>query len=224
MDGDFIFTLPEKGSRLLRLIVGEIKGGRIQKHRPETFLSYSEALQKLRIPKHGRAGQQLQREGLNELNGWTQEHPELPKIAGLIVDKKRHYPAPGFAKSHGRGESDWREWWLNETDRAIEFDWSRFLQENERVAQQRARINERPEAAQFQNVITIEPGKRGGRPCIRGMRITVGDVLGWLSVGMSEAEIVDDFPELTHSDIHAALAFAASREKRAKSVGHEIAL
>jgi uncharacterized protein (DUF433 family) len=73
-------------------------------------------------------------------------------------------------------------------------------------------------------VITIEAGKRGGRPCIRGMRITVGDVLGWLAVGMTEAEIIGDFPELTHSDIHAALAFAANREKRAKSIGHEIAL
>ncbi len=56
------------------------------------------------------------------------------------------------------------------------------------------------------------------------MRITVGDVLGWLSVGMTEEGIIDDFPELTRSDIHAALAFAANREKRAKSVGHEIAL
>jgi uncharacterized protein (DUF433 family) len=62
-------------------------------------------------------------------------------------------------------------------------------------------------------IITIEPGKRGGRPVIRGLRITVGDVLGWLASGMSEAEILADFPELTETDIRAALAFAAERER-----------
>ena len=65
----------------------------------------------------------------------------------------------------------------------------------------------------WDGIITIEPGKRGGRPVIRGMRITVGDVLGWLASGMSEAEIVADFPELTAADIRAALAFAAARER-----------
>ncbi len=64
----------------------------------------------------------------------------------------------------------------------------------------------------FRSIITIEPDKRGGRPCIRGMRITVYDILGWLSAGMSMDEIIDDFPELTKADIQAALAFAASRE------------
>jgi uncharacterized protein (DUF433 family) len=61
----------------------------------------------------------------------------------------------------------------------------------------------------YRSVITIEPGKRGGKPCIRGMRITVGDVLGWLAAGMSHAEIKEDFPEITDDDIRAALAFAA---------------
>jgi uncharacterized protein (DUF433 family) len=60
--------------------------------------------------------------------------------------------------------------------------------------------------------ITIEPGKRGGKPCIRNMRITVYDILGWLAAGMSNAEIIADFPELTAEDIQAALAFAADRE------------
>ena len=64
----------------------------------------------------------------------------------------------------------------------------------------------------YRNIITIEPDKRGGRPCIRGMRITVYDVLGWLAAGMSGEEIIDDFPELTKTDIQAALAFAASRD------------
>jgi uncharacterized protein (DUF433 family) len=62
--------------------------------------------------------------------------------------------------------------------------------------------------------ITIEPGRRGGKPCIRGMRITVYDVLEYLASGMSEAEIVRDFPELTVEDIRASLAFAADRERR----------
>ena len=69
----------------------------------------------------------------------------------------------------------------------------------------------------YQDVITIEPGKRGGRPVIRGLRIAVADVLGWLSVGMSHAEIIADFPELTEADIRAALAFAADRERRTLS-------
>jgi uncharacterized protein (DUF433 family) len=66
----------------------------------------------------------------------------------------------------------------------------------------------------FPNIITIEPGKRGGRPCVRGLRITVSDVLGWLAAGMSYADILADFPELTEEDIRACLAFAAERESR----------
>ena len=64
----------------------------------------------------------------------------------------------------------------------------------------------------YRNRITIEPGKRGGKPCIRHMRITVYDVLGWLASGMSTADILADFPELTPEDVQAALAFAADRE------------
>ena len=66
----------------------------------------------------------------------------------------------------------------------------------------------------YQNIITIEPGKRGGRPTIRGMRITVADVLGWLAAGMSQQEILSDYPELTEEDIRACLAYAADRERR----------
>lgn len=61
--------------------------------------------------------------------------------------------------------------------------------------------------------ITIEAGKRGGRPCIRGMRITVYDVLGWLASGMTYEEILGDFPELVREDIQACLDFAADRER-----------
>ena len=70
----------------------------------------------------------------------------------------------------------------------------------------------------YQNIITIEPGKRGGKPCIRKMRISVYDVLGWLAAGMSQAEIIDDFPELTAADIKACLEFVADRERRLVAV------
>jgi uncharacterized protein (DUF433 family) len=66
----------------------------------------------------------------------------------------------------------------------------------------------------YRDIITIEPDKRGGKPCIRGIRITVYDVLGWLAAGMSFAEIIEEFPELTQNDILAALAFAADRGPR----------
>ena len=66
----------------------------------------------------------------------------------------------------------------------------------------------------YRDIITIEPGKRGGKPCIRGMRITVYDVLSYMAAGMTEQEILDDFPELTHNDILACLSYAADREQR----------
>ena len=70
----------------------------------------------------------------------------------------------------------------------------------------------------YRPLITIEPGKRGGKPCIRGMRITVYDVLDYLASGMTEAEILEDFPDLTAEDIRACLAFAADRERRLLSI------
>jgi uncharacterized protein (DUF433 family) len=67
---------------------------------------------------------------------------------------------------------------------------------------------------EYQHLITIEAGKRGGKPCIRGLRITVSDVLDYLASGMSEDEVLRDFPDLTREDIRACLAFAAERERR----------
>ena len=66
--------------------------------------------------------------------------------------------------------------------------------------------------------ITIEPGKRGGKPCIRGLRITVYDVLEYLASGMTEQQIIEDFPDLTPDDIRACLVFAANRERRLLSI------
>ena len=71
----------------------------------------------------------------------------------------------------------------------------------------------------YRDRITIEPGKRGGKPCIRGMRITVYDVVEYLASGMSEQEILTDFPELAHDDIRACLSFAADRERKLVSCG-----
>ncbi|WP_373526018.1 DUF433 domain-containing protein [Nostoc sp.] len=66
---------------------------------------------------------------------------------------------------------------------------------------------------QYQKIITIEPGKGGGKPCIQGMRITVYDVLSSLASGMTYEELLDDFPYLTQEDILACLSYAADRER-----------
>ena len=70
----------------------------------------------------------------------------------------------------------------------------------------------------YENIITMQPGKRGGKPCIRGMRITVYDVLEYLASGMTHQEILADFPYLTEEDILACLSFAAERERRVVAV------
>ncbi len=66
----------------------------------------------------------------------------------------------------------------------------------------------------YQKIITLEPGKRSGQPCIRGMRMTVTDILDYLASGMSQEEILKDFPDLNADDIRACLAFAADRERK----------
>ena len=70
----------------------------------------------------------------------------------------------------------------------------------------------------YHDIITIEPDKRGGKPCIRGMRITVYDVLEYLASGMTQEQIIEDFPELTTEDIRACLEFAADRERKLVSI------
>ncbi len=70
----------------------------------------------------------------------------------------------------------------------------------------------------YSQLITIEPGTRSGQPCIRGMRITVEDVLEYLAGGMTPDDVLADFPDLTAEDIRACLAFAADRERRLRVV------
>jgi uncharacterized protein (DUF433 family) len=71
-----------------------------------------------------------------------------------------------------------------------------------------------PKPLTYSDIITIEPGKRGGKPCIRGLRITVYDVLDYLASGMTHADILPEFPFLTEQDIRACLAYAADRERK----------
>ncbi len=70
----------------------------------------------------------------------------------------------------------------------------------------------------YRDRITIDPAKRGGKPCIRGLRITVYDILEYLASGMTEADILNDFPDLTLEDIRACLTFAADRERKLVSL------
>ena len=71
----------------------------------------------------------------------------------------------------------------------------------------------------YRDIITIEPGKRGGKPVIRGLRITVDDVLSYRAAGMTADQVVADFPPLTLSDVRAVLAYAADRERRISTAG-----
>ena len=75
-----------------------------------------------------------------------------------------------------------------------------------------------PYVMDWRSRITIEPGKRGGKPCIRGLRMTVSEVLEYLASGMTEDKILQDFPDLTRDDIRACLAFAADRERKFVSI------
>ena len=73
--------------------------------------------------------------------------------------------------------------------------------------------------ASYQSILTLEPGTRSGKPTIRGMRITVYDVLSYLAAGMTHQEILDDFPYLTEEDIRACLSYAADRERQMLTTG-----
>lgn len=66
----------------------------------------------------------------------------------------------------------------------------------------------------YSDIITLEPGKRSGKPCVRGLRLTVYDVLEYLASGMSHADVLQQFPYLTEEDIRACLAYAADRERK----------
>lgn len=73
----------------------------------------------------------------------------------------------------------------------------------------------------YQDCITVQPGKRGGKACVRNMRITVYDVLEWMAAGMSRKQILEEYPELTKEDIQACLEFAAARERSIKDLSRK---
>lgn len=79
-------------------------------------------------------------------------------------------------------------------------------------------IGEQTMTTDYHNIITIDAGKRGGKPCIRGLRITVYDILEYLASGMTQEEILEDFDYLTKEDIQACFAYAADREKHSKVI------
>lgn len=220
MNPETVSPLEPKGARLLAFLVGQVASGRIRKGEPKTFIAYSEALQGMGVPEHGRAGQQLQREGLNDLNEWTKVNPDLPKIAGLIVDKKTRRPSAGFAKSHGRAGSDWEGWWLKETAKAVDFDWSPFLPSRTPAAEpgSRVREGEEGEIPAYRDIIVLDPPPAH----IRQSRITVGDVLRWLAGGQSESEILRQHRELRSADIRASLAYAADREQASEGTAQKL--
>lgn len=125
----FQIILGPKGKCLLNILVSEIRSGRIQKFQRRTFVPYSEAVALLGLPDPEiYPGRRLQGEGLTDLNEWTKAHFDIPKIAGLIVNKSTFIPSEGYPESHGfkKGEN-WEEWWLNETAKSVDFDWTPYL-------------------------------------------------------------------------------------------------
>jgi len=118
-----------------------------------------------------------------------------------------------------RGKSSTRQWTEKTSSRpargATLFGWYGDLplplrQSRGAALADRARMS----SMSYEGIITVEPGKRGGQPCVRGMRITVYDVLSYLASGMTHEEILEDFPYLTREDILACLSYAADRERR----------
>jgi hypothetical protein len=123
------YPLPAKGKDLLRVLVAEIKSGRIDPKDRKTFISYLEALAALgqRDPKQF-SGRRLQREGLNELNEWTLKSENIPHICGLIVNKSTWVPSEGYPESHGfPAGTNWEKWWMQQAADSVAFDWSPYI-------------------------------------------------------------------------------------------------
>lgn len=125
-------SLGPKGKTLLGVIVQQIRNGQIRKRQPETFLAYSEALHLLGDPQDGPTyteGKKLQYHGLTDLNEWSMATPGIPKVTGLIVNKEGRQPSKGYVESNGHTYQNmkWVDWWLDETDKAIDFDWTPHL-------------------------------------------------------------------------------------------------
>ena len=193
-----------KARRLLAVIADGIARDEIRENRPWTFLSYSTALARLEAPKpEFRPGTRLQKHGLNELNDWTREFSHLPKIAALIVEKKTMRPNPRFAESHGIATegTTWLDWWMDQANRSIRYDWSPYVSANE-----------------YSDALVKSPFEvaEGARAVVPDAR----DILRWLAAGSSEADILQQHPELTVADIRASLNRAARLLDRRSSGRH----
>jgi uncharacterized protein (DUF433 family) len=214
---------PPKAQRLLEVIVEQIKSGRIRENQPESFLAFSEALELLGDATPSvMSGSRLTSLGLGDLHTWTEDHEGLPKITGLIVYKESRRPHEDFPKWHGHeNDPEWEKWWLKEANRAIKYDWSRFL---DAPKLEETRVREEPhigKQAALNQRITFDPAVMGGRPCIRGMRVTVGTIVGLLASGHSRSKVLELYPYLEPEDIDAALSFAAWRaEERELPLSH----
>ncbi len=206
-----------KAQPLLRILVEEIRLGRIQAGATHSFPTYSFLLERLGRPSpHFYAGTRLQKLGLTALNEWTLEHQELPKITALIVGKSTQLPGKGFAESHGHfGEpSTWKNWWLNEAEKAIRYDWSPFLvsapYDSEPEKNTEWKVREGEDENDIGGIIVMNPPPAR----IRQSDITVAEVLQWLAAGESEKEILRLHPGLQQKDIRASLVYAAEREMK----------
>jgi hypothetical protein len=185
-----------QGRRLLGVIADSIKRGEIREDRPWTFLTYSAALERLGVPKPAfRPGTRLQRHGLTELNDWTREFAEVPKVSALIVEKTTLRPNPRFAASHGirTDGTAWLDWWKEQATLSIRFDWSPYIAGEETWAE--GPLDIPGIVAEDREVVA--PDAR--------------DLLRWFAAGQSEAEILRRHPELTAADIREGLKHAAER-------------
>ena len=215
-----------RAQALLRVINQQIQSGKIREGRPETFLSYSEALGLLgeSYPTLY-SGRRLQFRGLTPLNEWTVRNPELPKVAGLIVNKQSHRPGEGFFRSHNRkNDTDGRAWWMSQTSQAIHFDWSVYagMVRYKRTAEDFA-LHTRKDTEEKLDVLRGRIDVSPAPAHLRESLVTVGEILSWFARGLSEAEILRDHKELNRDDIRASLAYAAEREGRSEEVERKLA-
>lgn len=210
-----------KAQPLFRIIVEAIQHGRIQEGKPETFLAYSDALHLLGVQKVYRAGVQLQRQGLSELNDWTQYY-DIPKVAALIVNKKTFRPSGMFWKSHDidPDSPDAEDWWMEQANESIRYDWKPYLRRMVRYPRKPTAGYPsvlREENSLMELIVTNPPPAH-----LRESRITVGEILRWLASGKSETDLLREHKGLRTEDIRASLAYAASREEQNENTARKM--
>jgi hypothetical protein len=146
--------LSPKGRKLLEAIVAYVRANRTDPARPSTYPNY-EVLYRAIVPNTPKkilhVGSHLRRQGLDDLNGWTEVNPGIPKVTGLIVDKNKKRPGKGFFPSHGKTPGRDDRWWHDEARKAIAFDWTPYIR--------RSRFT----FAEVLDVTNVSEGARGTR-------------------------------------------------------------